>query len=66
MKDVRPTSIELAKAIENFIYHELDVITESDWFQERVAVALKKNFADEEILEKAQKLREFRKRNRSR
>jgi hypothetical protein len=66
MKDVRPTSLELAKALENFVYHELDVITESDWFQERVAVALKKNFADEEILEKAQKLREFRKRNRSR
>jgi len=66
MKDVRPTSLELAKALENFVYHELDVITESDWFQERVAVALKKNFADEEILEKAQKLREYRKRNRSR
>tara|TARA_R100000278_G_scaffold97268_1_gene74406 strand:+ start:303 stop:503 length:201 start_codon:yes stop_codon:yes gene_type:complete len=66
MKDVRPTSIELAKALENFVYHELDVITESDWFQERVAIALKKNFADEEILEKAQKLRDFRKRNRSR
>ena len=52
MKDVRPTSIELAKAIENFVYHELDVITEGDWFQERVAIALKKNFADVEILEK--------------
>jgi len=52
MKDVRPTSIELAKAIENFVYHELDVITESDWFQERVAIALRKNFADVEILEK--------------
>ena len=65
MKDVRPTSLELAKALENFVYHELDVITESDWFQERVAIALKKNFADEELLEKAQKIREFRKRNRS-
>ena len=49
MKDVRPTSIELAKAIENFVYHELDVITESDWFQERVSIALKKNFADKDI-----------------
>ena len=52
MKDVRPTSLELAKALENFIYNELDVITESDWFQERVAIALKKNFTDEEILKK--------------
>ena len=55
MKDVRPTSIELAKAIENFVYHELDVITESDWFQERVAIALKKNFTDEEILKKVRR-----------
>ena len=35
MKDVRPTSIELAKAIEDFLLHELDVpVTESDWFDE--------------------------------
>lgn len=52
MKDVRPTSIELAKAIENFIYHELDVITESDWFQEKLAITLKQHFTDEEILKK--------------
>ena len=37
MKDVRPSSLELAKALENFIYNELDVITESDWFQEKIA-----------------------------
>ena len=37
MNEPRPTSVELAKAIENFIYHELDVITESDWFQEKIA-----------------------------
>lgn len=52
MKDVRPTSVELAKAIENFIYHELDVITESDWFQEKVAITLKQHFTDKEVLEK--------------
>ena len=57
MEEIRPSSLELAKALENFIYHELDVITESDWFQERVAIALKKNFADEEILEKAKRNR---------
>jgi len=57
MKDVRPTSVELVKAIENFIYHELDVITESDWFQEKIATTLKQHFADEEILEKAKRNR---------
>ena len=56
MKDVRPTSIELAKAIENFIYHELDVITESDWFQEKIATTLKQYFADEEVKETMKKL----------
>jgi len=56
MKDVRPTSIELAKAIENFIYHELDVITESDWFQEKIATTLKQHFADEEVKETMKKL----------
>ena len=57
MEEIRPSSLELAKALENFIYNELDVITESDWFQERVAIALKKNFADEEILEKTKRNR---------
>jgi hypothetical protein len=42
MKDVRPTSVELAKAIENFIYHELDVITDSDWFEDLVEEKLTK------------------------
>ena len=42
MKDVRPTSVDLAKAIENFIYHELDVITDSDWFEDLVEEKLTK------------------------
>ena len=37
MEEIRPSSLELAKALENFIYNELDVITESDWFQEKIA-----------------------------
>ena len=36
MEEIRPSSLELAKALENFIYNELDVITESDWFQEKI------------------------------
>ena len=31
-QEVRPTSTDLAKAIQDFAYHELDVITDSDWF----------------------------------
>ena len=37
MEEIRPSSLELAKALENFVYNELDVITESDWFQEKIA-----------------------------
>ena len=37
MTEVRPSSLELAKALENFVYNEIDVITESEWFQEKVA-----------------------------
>ena len=56
MKDIRPSSLELAKALENFIYNELDVITESDWFQEKVAITLKQHFEDKEVKETMKKL----------
>tara|TARA_R100001086_G_scaffold43237_1_gene19118 strand:+ start:234 stop:398 length:165 start_codon:yes stop_codon:yes gene_type:complete len=36
MNEPRPTSVELAKAIEDFLLHELDVVTESDWFDEAI------------------------------
>ena len=52
MEEIRPSSLELAKALENFIYNELDVITESDWFQEKIATTLKQHFTDKEVLEK--------------
>ena len=45
-KDLRPTSIELAKALEDFVYNEIDVVTESDWFEEKVDLKVK------EILDK--------------
>ena len=35
-QEVRPTSLDLAKAIQDFAYHELDVITDSDWFNDLV------------------------------
>ena len=34
MTEPRPSSVELAKAVEDFLLHELDVVTESDWFDE--------------------------------
>tara|TARA_R100001460_G_scaffold39619_2_gene74457 strand:- start:268 stop:432 length:165 start_codon:yes stop_codon:yes gene_type:complete len=34
MNEPRPTSLDLAKAVEDFLLHELDVVTESDWFDE--------------------------------
>lgn len=52
MKDVRPSSLELAKALENFVYNEIDVITESDWFQEKITMVIKESFTDKEVLEK--------------
>lgn len=36
MEEIRPSSLELAKALENFVYNEIDVITESEWFQEKI------------------------------
>ena len=34
MEEVRPSSLELAKAVEDFLLHGLDVVMESDWFDE--------------------------------
>ena len=48
MEDIRPSSLELAKALENFIYNELDVITESDWFQEKIATKVNQILEDHE------------------
>ena len=41
-QEVRPTSSDLAKAIQDFAYHELDVITDSDWFEQLVEEKVKK------------------------
>ena len=34
MEEIRPRSLELARAIEDFLIHEIDFITEGDWFDE--------------------------------
>ena len=41
MEEIRPSSLELAKALENFVYNELDVITESEWFAKKVETKVK-------------------------
>jgi len=41
MEEIRPSSLELAKALEDFLFHELDVITESEWFAEKVEIKVK-------------------------
>ena len=55
MEEIRPSSLELAKALENFIYNELDVITESDWFQEKIATKVNQ-ILDHETDKKTKKL----------
>ena len=32
-EEIRPSFLPVAKELQDFIYHELDVITESDWMQ---------------------------------
>ena len=56
MKEIKPSVIPLAKALEEFIHHNLDVITDSEWFQEKVAITLKQHFADEEVKETLKQL----------
>ena len=52
MEEIRPSFGAVAKELQDFIYNEIDVITESDWFAERLdikvaiaAMALKKGGA---------------------
>ena len=56
MEEIRPSSLELAKALENFIYNELDVITESDWFQEKIATKVNQILEDHETDKTMKKL----------
>ena len=56
MEEISPSFGAVAKDLQDFIYNEIDVITESDWFAERldnkVAIAVKESFTDKEVLEK--------------
>ena len=36
MEEIRPTFGAVAKELQDFIYNEIDAITESDWFAEKL------------------------------
>ena len=46
-EEIRPSFLPIAKGLQDVIYHEIDVITDSDWFKElideKVKAALKEN-----------------------
>ena len=42
MTELRESSKDLAIALQNFVYGELDIITDSDWFDELVEEKVKK------------------------
>ena len=49
MEEIRPTFGAVAKELQDFIYNEIDVITESEWFQDKLAITLKQHFTDDEV-----------------
>tara|TARA_A100001391_G_C4851902_1_gene219964 strand:+ start:34 stop:207 length:174 start_codon:yes stop_codon:yes gene_type:complete len=46
MEDIRPSFEAIAKGLQDFIYNEIDFITESEWFQERVAIVVKQTLKE--------------------
>jgi|TARA_Y100000114_G_scaffold23235_1_gene18970 hypothetical protein len=42
MQELRESSKDLAIALQDFVYGELDIITSSDWFNELVEEKVKK------------------------
>ena len=51
MDELRESSKDLAIALQNFVYRELDVITDSDWFDELVEEKVNK-LLEEKLNEK--------------
>ena len=52
MEEIKPSFIPLANSLEEYLQHNIDIITDSDWFAEKVAIVLKQHFTDKEVLEK--------------
>ena len=55
-ENLQSSFIPLAKTLEEYLQHHLDIITDSDWFaelvEEKVAIAVKKSLTEEDVLEK--------------
>jgi len=51
MEEIKPSVIPLAKALEEFIHHNLDIITDSEWFEELVAEKVKRILEEKETSE---------------
>ena len=55
-EELQSSFIPLAKTLEEYLQHHLDIITDSDWFaelvEEKVAIAVKKSLTEEDVLEK--------------
>ena len=51
MEEIRPTFKAVAVEMQNFIYNELDLITESEWFVELVEKRVAKLIEEEKLLE---------------
>ena len=42
MEEIKPSVIPLAKALEDFLHHNLDIITDSEWFADLVEEKVQK------------------------
>jgi|9_EtaG_2_1085328.scaffolds.fasta_scaffold23187_8 hypothetical protein len=51
MEEIKPSVIPLAKALEDFLHHNLDIITDSEWFEELVAEKVKRILEEKETSE---------------
>ena len=50
-KEIRPSFLPIAKGLQDVIYHEIHVITDSDWFEELVDKRVKKALKIEQTCE---------------
>ena len=51
MEEIKPSVIPLAKALEDFLHHNLDIITDSEWFEELVEEKVKRILEEKETSE---------------
>jgi hypothetical protein len=44
-EEIKPSLLILAKSLEEYIHHNLDIITDSDWFSELVEEKVKEQLS---------------------